>query len=82
MSLFILNRDLVKAQTVEINWQDRMPGKLLNSTVLTGSDLKACNTFEAPQRVAPQPADKVSTSGVRTKFEVPARSYTAIQWTT
>jgi alpha-L-arabinofuranosidase len=82
VSLFILNRDLVKAQTVEINWQDRMPGKLLNSTVLTGSDLKAFNTFEAPQRVAPQPSEKISSSGARTKFEVPARSYTAIRWAT
>ena len=80
LSLFILNRDLVKAQTVEINWQDRMPGKLINSAVLTGNDLKAFNTFEAPQRVAPQTADKLSTSGGRTKLEVPARSYTAIQW--
>ena len=41
VSLFILNRDLAKPQTVEINWQDRTPGKLLNSSVLTGSDLKA-----------------------------------------
>lgn len=80
VSLFILNRDLTKAQTVEINWQDRTPGKVLNSTVLTGSDLKAFNSFEAPQRVAPQPADKITTSGGRTKFEVPARSYTVIQW--
>jgi alpha-L-arabinofuranosidase len=82
VSLFILNRDLVKAQTVEINWQDRMPGTLLNSTVLTGSDLKAFNTFDAPQRVAPQASEKISSSGARTKFEVPARSYTAIQWAT
>jgi alpha-N-arabinofuranosidase len=80
VSLFILNRDLTKAQTVEINWQDRTPGKVLNSSVLTGSDLKAFNSFEAPQRVSPQPLDRLSSSGGRTKFEVPARSYTAIQW--
>jgi alpha-N-arabinofuranosidase len=80
VSLFILNRNLTKAQTVEINWQDRTPGKVLNSSVLTGSDLKAFNSFEAPQRVVPQPTDKLSTSGGRTKFEVPARSYSVIQW--
>ena len=80
VSLFILNRDLTKAHTVEINWQDRTPGKVLNSSVLTGSDLRAFNSFEAPQRVAPQPADKLTTSGGRTRFEVPARSYTVIQW--
>jgi alpha-L-arabinofuranosidase len=81
LSLFVLNRDLSNAHTVEINWQGRAPGKLLNSTVLTGSDLRASNSFEAPQRVAPQKADKVTTDAERTKFEVPARSYTAIQWT-
>jgi alpha-N-arabinofuranosidase len=79
-SLFILNRDLAKAHTVEINWQDRTPGKVLNSMVLTGNDLKAFNSFEAPQRVAPQATDKISTSGSRTKFEAPPRSYTVIQW--
>jgi alpha-N-arabinofuranosidase len=80
MSLFVLNRDLSKARTVEINWQDRTPGKVLNSRVLTGSDLKAFNSFEAPQRVAPQPVAQISTSGGRTKFEAPPRSYTVIQW--
>jgi alpha-N-arabinofuranosidase len=80
LSLFILNRDLNKAHTIEINWQDRSPGGVLSSTVLTGGDLKAFNSFEAPQRVAPQSADKPSTSGGRMKLELPARSYTAIQW--
>jgi alpha-L-arabinofuranosidase len=81
ISLFILNRDLTKAHSIEINWQDMAPGKLLNSTVLTGNDLKAFNTFDSPQRVSPQAFDKPSTTSGRTKFEVPPRSYTALQWT-
>src|SRR5579863_10450651 len=80
VSLFILNRDLAKARTVEINWQDQAPGKPLNATILTGSDLKAFNTFEAPQRIVPQAFVKPDNTGGRTRFEVPARSYTAIQW--
>ena len=79
-SLFILNRDLAKSHTVEINWQDLAPGKLLNSMTLTGNDLKASNTFESPQRVVPQAFDKPGTAGGRTTFEVPARSYTVLQW--
>ena len=47
---------------------------------MTGSDLKAFNSFDAPKRVVPQSADKPITSGSRTKLELPARSYTAIQW--
>jgi alpha-N-arabinofuranosidase len=80
VAMFILNRDVNKSHTVEINWQDWSPKRVLGATVLTGGDLKAFNTFDAPQRVAPQAADKPSTTGGRTRLELPARSYTAIQW--
>jgi alpha-N-arabinofuranosidase len=80
VSLFILNRDLNKAHAIEINWQDRAPSQVLTSTTLTGTDLKAFNSFEASQQVIPQKFDKPSTAGGRTRFEVPARSYTVIQW--
>src|SRR3984893_17094940 len=80
LCLFVLNRDLSKAHTVEINWQDKAPERVLVSSVLTGDDLKAINSFEAPQRVVPQAIDKPSSAGGRTKLDVPARSYTAIQW--
>jgi alpha-N-arabinofuranosidase len=80
VALFILNRDLVKAHTIEVNWQDKAPGRALSATLLTGDDLKAFNSFETPQKVAPRTLDKPSMSGGRAKFEVPARSYTVIQW--
>ena len=80
ISLFVLNRDLSKAHTLEIDWQGITPGKLLNSTILTGNDLKASNTFDSPQRVAPQAFDKPATSAGRTRLEVPSRSYAVLQW--
>ena len=80
ISLFVLNRNLNKAHTIEINWQDKSPSQVLSSTTLTGSDLKAFNSFDAPKRVIPQGTDKPLTNGGRTKFEVPARSYTVIQF--
>ncbi len=80
VSLFILNRDLAKAHTVDVTWEDKSPSQVIASLVLTGDDLKATNTFEAPKRVVPQAFDKPSTSNGRTKFEVPPRSYTVIQW--
>jgi alpha-N-arabinofuranosidase len=79
-SVFILNRDLSKAHTIEVVWEDQAQSRVLVSQVLTGSDLKAVNGFDAPERVKPQAFDKPSTSNGRTKFEVPARSYTMIQW--
>src|ERR1700757_397144 len=79
-SLFILNRDLAKAHSVEVVWEDQPQNRVLASQVLTGSDLKAVNGFDAPERVKPQAFDKPSTANGRSKFEVPARSYTVIQW--
>ena len=80
ISTFVLNRDLSKAHTVEINWQDKAPARALSAVLLTGDDLKAFNSFDAPQRVAPRTLDKPAITGGRAKFEVPARSYAAIQW--
>jgi alpha-N-arabinofuranosidase len=78
--LFALNRDLAKSRTVELQWQGQAPSKVVASWVLTGDDLKASNSFTAPQRVAPQAFPAPSTRGSRTSLELPARSYAAIQW--
>ena len=80
VSLFVLNRDLSRSHVLEVHWQDKSPGAVQVSTLLTGTDLKAFNSFEAPRKVVPQDLAKPSTSAGRTRFEVPARSYTVIQW--
>ena len=80
MSLFVLNRDLSDAREVEIVWEDRVPGQVINSLVLTGSDLKATNGFDAPDRVRPTAFDKPAVSNGRTRIELPARSYVLLQW--
>lgn len=80
LSLFILNRDLSKSHDVEIVWEDDAPGRVISGSLLTGDDLKASNSFATPKRVVPQTFTVPAASGGRTKFEVPARSYTVIQW--
>jgi len=80
VSLFVLNRDLTKSHQLELNWEAKAGSRLLASYVLTGSDLKAVNGFDAPQRVAPQAAEKPITSGGVTKVELPPRSYSVYQW--
>ncbi len=80
LSVFILNRDLSKAHDVELVWEDAAPARVISAAVLTGDDLKASNSFAAPQRVAPQSFSAPAASGGKTKFEVPPRSYTVIQW--
>jgi alpha-L-arabinofuranosidase len=78
-ALFLLNRDLSKAREIEVVWEDKPAGRVSDSQVLTGDDLKAVNGFNA-ERVKPQSFNKPSTANGRTRFEVPARSYTVIQW--
>jgi len=80
ISLFILNRDLSKLRQLEIVWESDAPGRIANSWTLTGNDLKATNTFDAPEKVKPQAFDKPSATGGRTKVELPARSFTLLQW--
>jgi alpha-N-arabinofuranosidase len=80
VTAFILNRDLQKAHDVEVVWEDQAPTRVLTTSLLTGDDLKAVNSFQSPQKIVPQSFAKPTTTGGRTKFEVPARSYTMIQW--
>jgi alpha-N-arabinofuranosidase len=80
LSLFILNRDLSKAHEVEVVWEDAAPVRAISASILTGDDLKAANSFAAPKKVAPQSFPAPTSSGGKSKFEVPARSYTVIQW--
>jgi alpha-L-arabinofuranosidase len=65
---------------VEVVWEDTAPARVISASVLTGDDLKASNSFAVPKRVAPQSFAPPASTGGRTRFEVPARSYTVIQW--
>jgi alpha-N-arabinofuranosidase len=80
VAVFLFNRDLAKSHQVEIVWEDLAPSGIVESMVLTGDDLKAENSFDAPKKVTPRAFDKPSTTGGRTRFEVPAKSYSVLQW--
>jgi len=80
VSLFILNRDLEKPREVEVVWRDSPPRRVAFSQVLTGPDLKASNSFEEPKKVAPQ-SFEAPKPGSRTALQLPARSYTVLQFT-
>jgi alpha-L-arabinofuranosidase len=53
---------------------------VVDSLILTGDDLKAFNSFEVPKQVVPRPFEKPATTSMRTRLEVPPRSYSMIQW--
>lgn len=76
-TLFILNRDLVKPRELEIEWQGLTPTRVTSSQMITGSDLKATNTFDAPNRVVPQPLEPPAARSNMT-LQLPARSYSVV----
>jgi alpha-N-arabinofuranosidase len=80
ISLFVLNRDLAKPREIEVNWEDSVPARAVDAWTLSGTDLKATNTFDAPHRVDQQPFEKPDVVAGKSKFEVPAGSYTMIEW--
>jgi len=80
-ALFVLNRDLEKPRELQIDWHEVTPTKVNSCEVLTGSDLKAANTFADPKKVLPQPLE-APTVGPRMTLQIPARSYTVVSLAT
>jgi alpha-L-arabinofuranosidase len=76
--LLMLNRDLESDRELVVEWRESTPARVLACETLTGPDLKAFNTFEHPQRVAPRPLDPPKP-GARMTFKLPARSYSVAQ---
>jgi alpha-N-arabinofuranosidase len=76
--LLLLNRDLAKEREVEVIWREMSPARVTLCRTLTGPDLKASNSFETPERVAPQPLDPPRPGPVM-RMKLPARSYTVVQ---
>jgi alpha-N-arabinofuranosidase len=73
--ILMLNRDLESERELQLDWRDVTPIRVLACQTLTGPDLKAFNTFDAPKRVAPRTLDS-PPPGPRMIFKLPARSYT------
>jgi alpha-N-arabinofuranosidase len=77
VAVFMLNRDLDGEREIVLECQEFAPTRVLACETLTGSDLKAVNTFAEPRRVSPQPLDPPA-AGSRMSFTLPARSYTVV----
>jgi alpha-N-arabinofuranosidase len=77
-AVFVLNRDLDNERELVLDWREPTPTKVLACQTLTGTDLKASNTFERPQLVVPTTLD-APTAGARMTLKLPPRSYTVVQ---
>jgi alpha-N-arabinofuranosidase len=74
-AVFMLNRDLDAERELVLEWRDPTPTRVLTCQTLTGTDLKAFNTFDQPQLVAPRALDAPAAAAGMT-FKLPPRSYT------
>jgi alpha-L-arabinofuranosidase len=81
VSLFMLNRDLNNERDLVLEWRDVTPTSVSRFETLTGSDLKAFNTFEKPQVVAPQILESPKVAS-RMTLKLPPRSYSVAVLTT
>ena len=80
-AVLMLNRDLDGERELTLDWRDPTPTKVLACQTLTGTDLKAANTFAQPNLVAPQALD-APQPGAQMTFKLPPRSYTVAQLAT
>jgi alpha-N-arabinofuranosidase len=76
-AVLLLNRDVTDERELTVEWNDVTPRRVLACETLTGPDLKAFNTFDAPRRVAPQPLSPPA-AGSRMTLKLPPRSYTVV----
>ncbi len=81
LCLLVLNRDLGAERELVLECRDFSPTRVLASETLTGTDLKAANTFEQPTLVAPRPLE-APRPGSRMTFKLPARSYSVVHMAT
>jgi alpha-N-arabinofuranosidase len=76
-TLFLLNRDIEKQHDVELVWRDLTPTAVNAFQTMTGTDLKAGNTFADPNHVVPQKLENPKP-GSRMTVQLPARSYSVL----
>ncbi len=81
LCLLLLNRDLQSERELALDCRDLAPTRVLASETLTGTDLKAANTFERPTLVAPRPLEIPRPSSTMT-FKLPPRSYSVVHLAT
>jgi alpha-N-arabinofuranosidase len=77
-AVFVMNRDLENERELALNFEDIVPNKVLAAETVTGTDLKAFNTFESPNKVTMAKLD-AAKAGAKMTLKLPARSYSVFQ---
>jgi alpha-N-arabinofuranosidase len=78
-SVFVMNRDLSNERELALKFEDIVPNKVLAAETVTGTDLKAFNTFDSPDKVTMTKLD-AGKAGAKMTLELPARSYSVFHF--
>jgi alpha-N-arabinofuranosidase len=81
LCLLMLNRDLEAERELVVDCRDLTPTRVLAAETLTGTDLKASNSFERPTLVAPRALEAPAPGSTMT-LKLPARSYSVVHLAT
>jgi alpha-N-arabinofuranosidase len=81
LCLLMLNRDLQNERDLTLDCREVTPTRVLASETLTGTDLKAANTFAQPTQVTPRALEAPAPATTMT-FKLPARSYSVVHLAT
>ena len=79
LKLFAVNRHLDEPMELLLDLSSFDPLKILESSTLHHSDLKAANTLENPQKIAPQDNEKAHLDTQQLTVELPSASWNMIR---
>lgn len=78
-ALFIVNRSQTDPVTTEISWQGSAPSAIDAAWQLAGSDLKAANSWEAPDALVARALTPPPVRDGRVTLQLPPLSFTALK---
>lgn len=78
-AVFLVNRSLSEAVTVEIDASRLIVSHVVSATTMHDADIHASNTLDAPDRVTPTPNDTARIDNGTVSITLPAVSWTALE---
>jgi alpha-L-arabinofuranosidase len=79
LSFFLVNRHTTDSIETEINLQGFANAQVIDHQVMTHPDLKAVNTAQKQDEVAPRKGDGAKVDGDRLTVTLPAYSYQMVR---
>jgi alpha-N-arabinofuranosidase len=77
-AVFLVNRSQIESILTDLIWQDGQSIRIDKAWQLTGSDPKAMNTWDAPERIIPRTIPVPTVDTARATIKLPPLSFTVL----